>query len=646
VKSAEAFRTDIQALRGLAVLFVLLHHAKLGGLFPVGYLGVDIFFVLSGYLITGIVKRDIETGVFSFSSFFLRRAKRLLPAAYCVFLACAIASLMFLRGPELHDFKLQFIGALTFSANIALWLQTGYFETAAELKPLLHIWSLSIEEQYYMLLPLVMVYVPRRYWKWIVAVALWISLFLFLYFTPVKPSAAFYLLPARAWELALGSLGALALNEGAGRWINRLFWPALGVLLSLPIFFQRIWHPAIVTVIICVATLVVIHRQHPVLNQSPIAKSLAKVGDVSYSIYLVHWPLFAYANNIYVSPVPTWVRGALTLTALILGFVLYFVVERPMRRMVITWSRPKLFIALGASSALLALSLVILEMRMPGADVDFAYLRRANVGLNPTCNTKNTFSPSPMCRSSDRPELLVWGDSFAMHLVPGIKATAHIGLAQATKSLCGPIIDVAVVHATGDYNRAWSESCLQFNRDVLQYLKSTPNIRMVVLSSLFRQYLETNRVLQVVDDTTVQEVDASIDLAESALRKTIESIRAMGKKVVIIALPPTSQFDIGRCAELRARGVVVLGADTESCDVLKENSLALWGRVLQLLARVSASADVDVVRFDPFLCNSTTCASTMNGTLLYRDEGHLSYEGSVEVARRMGLAKQIEQLAR
>jgi peptidoglycan/LPS O-acetylase OafA/YrhL len=155
------FRTDIQALRGLAVLFVVLHHAKLGFL-GAGYLGVDIFFVISGFLITGIVKRGIERDDFSFREFYFRRAKRLLPAAYTTFFIGALLSAIFLDFSELNDFSTQLIGALTFTSNIVLWQQVGYFENASELKPLLHIWSLSLEEQYYLFVPAAMVFTLVR----------------------------------------------------------------------------------------------------------------------------------------------------------------------------------------------------------------------------------------------------------------------------------------------------------------------------------------------------------------------------------------------------------------------------------------------------------------------------------------------------
>ena len=208
-----ALRIDIQALRGLAVLLVILQHAK-AGFIEAGFLGVDIFFVISGFLITGMLAKAIARGSFSFSEFYFRRAKRLLPAAYVTFATTAVLSYFLLDAAEWHDFTVQLAGAVTFTGNLALWQQTGYFEGAAALKPLLHVWSLAVEEQYYLLLPAAMALVPRRYWTAGNALLLFASLALCVVLTFSSPNAAFYLLPARAWELALGSLAALWTARG------------------------------------------------------------------------------------------------------------------------------------------------------------------------------------------------------------------------------------------------------------------------------------------------------------------------------------------------------------------------------------------------------------------------------------------------
>ena len=195
VPASRHFRIDIQALRGLAILLVLLHHGRLLPWLKAGHLGVDVFFVVSGYLITGILQRALAEGTFTFAGFYFRRTKRLLPAAYVTFAVTALLSALFLTRPETRDFTWQLLGAVTFTGNIALWMQTGYFEGAAHLKPLLHVWSLSIEEQYYLLLPAALVFTPRRFWKLGMLALVAGSVVLCFALLPSKPGAVFYLLP-------------------------------------------------------------------------------------------------------------------------------------------------------------------------------------------------------------------------------------------------------------------------------------------------------------------------------------------------------------------------------------------------------------------------------------------------------------------
>lgn len=387
------FRTDIQALRGFAILLVVLHHSELIGILHAGYLGVDIFFVVSGYLITGIVVKAIQQGRFSFSGFYCRRAQRLLPAAYVVFLTTTLSSIIFLTRPEMRDYIRQLLGAVTFTGNIALWMQTGYFESAAELKPLLHVWSLSIEEQYYLLLPAALIITPRRYWQVGVWVVLMGSLALCLAFVLDKPGATFYLLPTRAWELALGSLGRLVLDGRQGLWLARLFWLALAVLLVIPFFPIKAPHPGLNALIVGVATLVIILRHHPLLERTFAVRGMARLGDISYSLYLVHWPLLAFAANAWVSPAPSFVRFVLMCATLGLSYALFRWVERPARRAEITSDRRFLMVGLGASAVIVLTAFWVYRAESWGGRVDYTDVRRGNLGFGAACEFDEQFVP-------------------------------------------------------------------------------------------------------------------------------------------------------------------------------------------------------------------------------------------------------------
>ena len=641
----EKFRTDIQALRGFAVLIVVLYHTKLNFI-SAGYLGVDVFFVISGFLITHLVKTSIESGSFRFSEFYFRRAKRLLPAAYVTFLVTALLAPFFLTSSEMAGFLAQMAGAITFTANVVLWQQSGYFSGTAELKPLLHVWSLAIEEQYYFILPAFLVIVPRRYWLPVTVVVLLSSLILCFAMVQSKPAATFYLLPTRGWELTIGSIGALiVLSARIKQLLTIVFWPSFLLLVVLPFVPLGRYHPGSSALLICLATLVLILRQHPSCFKGVAMHGFSKVGDMSYSLYLVHWPLFAFLNNVWIgepgSEEPTEIRIALVALAMFLAYLLNRYVEEPIRRMDIRRSG-RVLIRAAASS----LGLVLITGGIAHAVTstkDYGYTRRENHGLAPDCEFTKNFDPIPECRNSDKPEILVWGDSFAMHLIPGIVGAkgGHPRLVQATRSLCGPLIGVAA-QKDGGYDRKWGESCIRFNDSVLSYLEKADSVKVIVLSSSFGQFVGKNQRLLKRDarDGTYQTVDAGLDEAIAGLKRTAAAVRAMGKRVVIVAPPPASGFDIGRCLERLESKLPVMGVAND-CMIDVDAYRKDKGSVLELMAALPQQAGIAVINFDTYLCDKQLCKTNIDHTFIYRDAGHLSHEGSVFMANRMSLIENI-----
>ena len=640
------FRTDLQAMRGFAVLIVVLQHANPAFLHA-GYLGVDIFFVISGFLITGLVARDLTAGTFSFGEFYFRRAKRLLPAAYATFLATAVAAVFFLDAREWQDFTAQLAGAATWTANLVLWQQTGYFAGAAALKPLLHVWSLSVEEQFYLLLPAALVLLPRRWWLPGIVAAFAGSLALYLAWTRTHPDAAFYLLPSRAWELALGCAAALVAPRPSVQAIaGGLRWPALFVLLLVPAAPLGLSPPAAAVVVCLAASVLVVRPQGAAETSSPL-RLLARVGDFSYSLYLVHWPVFAFLNNAHAAnpglgTPSTAELGIAVLGSVFGGWLLYRTVELPVRRARIMRSRRVLGLAVLATLALVAVPLGIsARARVVAKEVglDYAWLRRDNVGFSPACEFYRSFSPIPQCRNSARPQLLVWGDSFAMQLVPGIVASApRLGVLQATKSSCGPFLGIA--QYTDGFPRAYAQNCLSFNQSVLDYIRATPSLRTVALSSAFYPYFDESRHLVVHDASGERDAQPDEAIAARTLRATIGAIRATGKRVVLVAPPPSNGFDYTHCLERRARGRTVFGSFGD-CSLPEAEYRASKGHVLAFLDRVSREAGVEVVSFDALLCDGSRCATEQDGTFLYRDEGHLSYDGARLLGRRMRLGERL-----
>jgi peptidoglycan/LPS O-acetylase OafA/YrhL len=209
------YRKEIDGLRALAVLPVILFHAGFE-LFSGGFIGVDVFFVISGYLITTIILAELEQGKFSLINFYERRARRILPALFLVMFVCIPFAWFWLLPSDMKDFSQSLVAVSFFASNILFWRESGYFDAAAELKPLLHTWSLAVEEQYYVLFPLFLMLFWKLGKRWILltlGLAFLASLALAQWAAYAKPSAAFYLLPTRGWELLIGAFTAFYLSQ-------------------------------------------------------------------------------------------------------------------------------------------------------------------------------------------------------------------------------------------------------------------------------------------------------------------------------------------------------------------------------------------------------------------------------------------------
>lgn len=647
-------RWDIQALRGLAVAGVLLQHAA-PGLLPGGYLGVDLFFVISGFLITGLVLRAQREGRFSLTLFYARRARRLLPAAYGVLAATLLASPWWLGAVEQADLARQHWGALGFVSNMVLWQQSGYFDVAAELKPLLHFWSLSLEEQYYLLLPalLLVAGTGRRALALLGALAL-ASLLLGLALQRHDASAAFYLLPSRAWELGLGSLGAFA---HAGGWRAGRAWrvPAALLLLALPMAPLPAWgglgHPGANALLAGLATLaLLLSERRP---QAPRALvPLVRLGDVSYSLYLVHWPLIAFVNNAWVGPpdAPGLARARLLAGALALplAWLLWRGVEQPTRR----WPLPRTARAWAAVLAVTALLALLPQVLFADLGEQGADARRPNHGFAASCDQWERWADRPECRNAGQPGWAVWGDSYAMHLVPGLAVTAP-GLLQMTESSCGPLPGVAPWRADApagtSFTRDWARQCERFNRSVLDALSAPGAPQVVLVSSLLAQYLgPPGGQLLRLEGAAEREVpqDRIEDELVAAAGRLAQALRAQGRRLVWVSPPPKGGFDAGACLERRRQGRLTLGAPAD-CRISRADMPPLQQRVTALLKRFEAEAGVPVLWLDAALCDAQACRTAgADGLPLYRDAGHLSVEGSRRLLPQVDSRQAIEALAR
>ncbi|MBL4898784.1 MAG: acyltransferase [Colwellia sp.] len=635
-------RRDIQILRGIAVLVVVLYHSNLG-LLAQGYLGVDIFFVLSGFLITTIILKGLENNNFLFSEFYLRRAKRLLPALYSTLFFTTLLSLIVLTNHQWLEYLEQLKGALTFTANMVLPSQTGYFESASEGKPLLHIWSLSLEEQYYFLLPISLYFLPKKFRLITILFFTLISLvwcfswvysqnqnapFLWRIADSSKSEWAFYLLFTRAWELLAGSICAwVMLNKSQVNTPKSLKFLAL-IFISIGCTINiNNEHPSIESVIIVLSPMVILIDNREWLPKSPIIRLIEKVGDWSYSIYLVHWPLFAFAYLSYAGDVPVNVKVTLIGLSLVLGYLQFRYVETPFRegRFKNQFSSWKATIS--ATLALLAIPIAA-AYSVSDTEDGFSHIRRVNHGLGKECD--GSFDDNNRlkgaCISGGTPKIVVWGDSYAMHLVPGL-LIKNKGLTQITKSACGPIMGIAPNSAR--YGSIWAKKCLQFNANAMDYIDKHPSITHVVLSLKFSNYLEFKGLDYMTDQGAI---DGSHEVFIIKFKNTVIALKQKGITPIIFSPLPKSGFDAGECLVRQLGPALLL---RENCEIKYDKSekhQEIANSILEDIEEISR-----VVWLKEYLCNDEICQIYVNNTFIYRDDEHLSIDGSIQLLKNMDI---------
>jgi peptidoglycan/LPS O-acetylase OafA/YrhL len=335
------YRAEIDGLRALAVVPVILFHAGFH-LFSGGFVGVDVFFVISGYLITTIIVQEMDAGRFSLTKFYIRRAKRILPALFFVMLACIPMAAIFFLPIAMKDFSQSLIAVSAFASNILFLTESGYFEQAAELKPLLHTWSLAVEEQYYIIFPLLLMilwWLGRRWIIAVLAIMCLLSLAAAEWAAHNSPAAAFYLLPMRAWELLIGVFAALYLQHSEMplshmvKQAGSVFGLAL-IIVAIFSYDETTPFPGFYALLPTVGTALVILFAVPGtwVNKLLSFKLFVGLGLISYSAYLWHQPLFAFAR--YHSPFEpsAMVMLGLSFVTLPLAFLSWRYVETPFRR--------------------------------------------------------------------------------------------------------------------------------------------------------------------------------------------------------------------------------------------------------------------------------------------------------------------------
>ena len=442
MKTSTAYRADIDGLRALAVLAVLFYHLGLP-LFTGGYVGVDVFFVMSGYLITGLVQHEMEQGRFAFGNFFLRRIRRLMPALLLVLVPTTVAAFVLLYPEDMHSFAASLSVQFLSLQNVSFLSEGDYFLGSAG-KPLLHTWSLAVEEQFYLFWPLTLLLTGRLAAKrqpLLIGGLLVASFLANLAAMSISPKASFYLLPPRAWELGLGGLIALLERRGhlrlaAGRTAVAAAGLA-GIVVSIFAFSHATPFPGYAALLPVLSTALVIvagiggpHGLTGLLSH-PLA---VRVGLISYPIYLWHWPILAYCHHLKIDPAAPLPALAIVAATLALSEATFRLVESPIRERRWLPTSRSLLLAVGTAATLLTAAAVH-TLLTDGAAYRYpptarAYLTAAMDSRSSRCGLVfRTLHPQePVCTlaaaTAPQQRLLLWGNSHGDMWSPVLEAAA------------------------------------------------------------------------------------------------------------------------------------------------------------------------------------------------------------------------------
>lgn len=620
------YRPDINGLRAVAVISVILFHAGFE-IFQGGYIGVDVFFVISGYLITCIILDGLERNKFSLARFYERRARRILPALFFVILCCIPFAWMWMLPSQFNDFAQSVVSVCLFVSNILFWRESGYFSPSAEVKPLLHTWSLAVEAQYYLFFPLFLILFWRFGRRPLFFSIIAISAFSFMlseWGWRNSPSANFYLLPSRFWELLFGSICAFikirSLHSG------RNCFSAIGllaILLSIFYYGDSTPFPSVYTIAPVLGTaLIIIYGSSRTWTARLLTTSpLVHVGVISYSAYLWHKPLFAFAHIRCSEKPEHWLMLVLSAASLVLAHVSWRFIEEPFRRK----QRPVLKTRRAVFGVSAAVAVAFILLGTLGAYSGVNYYRFSNgvsEALFRTPKFRKWLSEYDAIRcfidtdekydklmsnqclegAGDNP-ILLFGDSHAAHLIAGLHSfvqhSNYTGLIQYTGASCRPY--------------TWTENslrCDSFYKSMIEKIHSTKAKRVVISANWLNSYREIGE-------------HAFVNAVSGSVREFLDN----NIKVTLVAQSPTFT------AENWLKYVIL---ENRVPDILLSEAQDI-GSLNDELSKIAV--DFGVEYFDPsdFLCvlKSRQCKTIEEGRFVFADTGHLSVFGSQLIVNAM-----------
>ncbi|KAA0014330.1 acyltransferase [Billgrantia pellis] len=653
------YRPEVDGLRAVAVIPVILFHAGFES-FSGGYVGVDIFFVISGYLITGIIYNEIVEGKFSIANFYERRARRILPALFFVSIVCMAVAWVWMLPDEFASLSQSLIAVNLFISNIHFWQDMDYFAGPAEMKPFLHTWSLAVEEQFYLFFPLFMLlagWIRKGVLISVLALGFFASLALSEYASTHHPSANFYLLPTRAWELLAGAIVAVYLHRHRAQpplWVSHLGGVAGMALLLYAIFTfdQSIPFPGLWALIPVLGTVLIIlvAGEKDIAGRVLSLKPMVGIGLISYSAYLWHQPVFAFARERSFGPISDVDFILLSILSLLLAWFSWHYIELPFRNRN-QFTRPQIF------KGALAMSCLMIGVGFYGTysqgipwrfngEIENLVMVRSQKHINSTCqSTPGNMRPlEEACvynESGDR-TVVVWGDSQATPLVgPVAERVDALGMKvkQFVYTNCLPI---------AGYTRSDEPECGRHNNQVLEYILEDDSVEMVIMLGRYPlQFegvsfnngeggVEHDEAVRAVpmDRLDIEDEELRIDVVGSLLQETVEKMANAGKRVILIYPVPEVGWDVPYLlVKEKIFGIERFAPLSTSYDIFKQRAATAYEQISRIVEHDN------LLKIEPasIFCDTylpSRCATQIEDELLYYDNNHLSVSGaSMLVAR-------------
>jgi peptidoglycan/LPS O-acetylase OafA/YrhL len=638
------YRADIDGLRALAVIPVLLFHAGFS-MFSGGFIGVDIFFVISGFLITSIILSDIKKEKFSFKQFWNRRIRRIVPILFFVMIVTLIAFSFVSPPAAFSHLSKSLLSQVLLSANIFFWTQVDYFSHSSETYPLLHTWSLAVEEQFYLIFPFLIYYLRQFKAKTqfqLLAILGLISLILSIWATDRMPAASFYLLPCRAWELIAGALLAmnssfniitLKLKSGVNEFLSVI--GIIAILFAIFFFDKETPFPSYTALIPVLGTVFLIQSNNgyiTVIGRFLSSRLVVFVGLTSYSLYLWHWPVLVFNRAISLKEPSSSSQLVCLFVSFILALTTYYLIENPTRKNTSFFTSRRIFIFFCSGTVtLLFISTYILQSngikeRMGEDFVDYVI------------NTKN-FNERAFCNSRDKifcyvnpiatNKVFVWGDSHAVSILPGIiKATESLkdfGVVFAVKHACPSIIETKVRNNT----HKLTEECIAYNMKVFDHILQG-GFHTVFIVNRYNIYINNrdlfdtdSKVTRYISTMKSEESNSSIDSMKAIsikLKKMRNNFIKSGVNAFFVKQVPNFNIHPPEYAnKLQALSSEKTSYTRIRAEVEKRN---------KNMNDIFSELNLKTLDLMNVFCNKDSCTPFDQNRSFYFDDNHLSVYGA------------------